>query len=107
MRRPPVRKKIRRQTQESPIGAQITGVAPQRAVTSQPLAATAERTIVVESPLYHVELSNRGAVVRSWQLNRYKDDSNPPRTLDVVHTEASQQFGWPLSACDRRLRPTG
>jgi YidC/Oxa1 family membrane protein insertase len=85
------------QTQESPVGAQITGVAPQRAVTSQPLAATAERTIVVESPLYHVELSNRGAVVRSWQLNRYKDDSNPPRTLDVVHTEASQQFGWPLS----------
>ncbi|HXN64605.1 MAG TPA: membrane protein insertase YidC [Candidatus Acidoferrales bacterium] len=79
------------------IGSQITGLSPQHAVPSQPLAATSERTVVVESPLYRVELSNRGAVVRSWQLNKYKDDSNPPRTLDVVHTEASQQFGWPLS----------
>ena len=79
------------------IGSQITGLSPQHAVPSQPLAATSERTVVVESPLYRVELSNRGAVVRSWQLNKYKDDSNPPRTLDVIHTEASQQFGWPLS----------
>ena len=57
-----------------------------------------ERTIVVENTLYHVEISNRGAVVKSWQLKNYKDDSKPQRVLDVVHPEASQQTGgWPFS----------
>ena len=57
-----------------------------------------ERTIVVENTLYRVEISNRGAVVKSWQLKNYKDDSKPQRVLDVVHPEASQQTGgWPFS----------
>jgi YidC/Oxa1 family membrane protein insertase len=51
----------------------------------------------VENGLYRVELSNRGGVVRSWQLKRYRDDSRPPRTLDVVSPEGGQQLGWPLS----------
>ena len=59
--------------------------------------ASAERLIVVDSALYHVELSNQGAVVRSWTLKRYKDEETPPRPLDVVNTESSQEFGWPLS----------
>src|SRR6266478_5027336 len=50
-----------------------------------------ERTIVVENSLYRVELSNRGAVVKSWQLKNYKDDANPQRVLDFVHPVASQQ----------------
>src|SRR5713226_10117840 len=57
-----------------------------------------ERTIVVENTLYRVEISNRGAVVKSWQLKNYKDDSKPQRVLDVVHPDASQQTGgWPFS----------
>lgn len=57
-----------------------------------------ERAIVVESDLYRVELSNRGAVVKSWQLKKYTDDSKPPRVLDVVHAEAAQQTGgWPFA----------
>jgi YidC/Oxa1 family membrane protein insertase len=44
-----------------------------------------------------VELSNRGAVVRSWQLRKYSDDHKPPRTLDVVHPDAAQASGWPFS----------
>ncbi len=63
-----------------------------------PRAATAERTIVVESDLYRVELSNRGATVRRWLLKKYTDDSTPPRTLDLVHPETAQQLGgWPFS----------
>jgi YidC/Oxa1 family membrane protein insertase len=34
-----------------------------------------ERTIVVEGDLYRVEFSNRGGVVKSWQLKKYKDDA--------------------------------
>jgi YidC/Oxa1 family membrane protein insertase len=57
-----------------------------------------ERTIVVENTLYRVEISNRGGVVKSWQLKNYKDDSKPQRVLDVVHPDASQQTGgWPFS----------
>ena len=61
-------------------------------------ADTQERIIVVENELYRVEFSNRGAVVKSWQLKKYTDDSKPPRVLDVVHPEAAQQTGgWPFS----------
>src|SRR5260370_4475339 len=57
-----------------------------------------ERTVAVENSLYRVEISNRGAVVNSWQLKNYKDDAKPERVLDVVHPDASQQTGgWPFS----------
>ena len=61
-------------------------------------ADTQERTMVVENDLYRVEFSNRGAVVKSWQLKKYLDDSKPQRVLDVVHAEAAQQTGgWPFA----------
>jgi YidC/Oxa1 family membrane protein insertase len=50
-----------------------------------PRADAQERTIVVENSLYRVEISNRGGVVKSWQLKQYKDDcSYGQRTLDLV-----------------------
>ena len=61
-------------------------------------AASAETSLVIESDLYHVEISNRGGVVRSWQLKKFTDDHKPPRTLDLVHAEAAQQSGiWPFA----------
>jgi len=61
-------------------------------------AAGAERSIVIQSDTYRVQISNRGAVVRSWQLTKFTDDNKPPRTLDLVHADASEQEGsWPLS----------
>jgi YidC/Oxa1 family membrane protein insertase len=79
-----------------------------RASTPAPTAAatgdTQERTIVVENALYRVEFSNRGAVVKSWQLKNYKDDHTDEhgklqsRTLDLVHPESSTKTGgWPMS----------
>ena len=57
-----------------------------------------ERTIVVENALYSVEFSNRGAVVKSWQLKHYKDDAKPQRTLDLVHADSAEKTGgWPFS----------
>src|SRR5258705_2286630 len=58
-----------------------------------PTADSQERTIVVEYPLDHVEFSNRGAVVKSWQLKNYKDDSKPQKTLDLVHPQAATETG--------------
>src|SRR5208282_4389375 len=59
--------------------------------------ASEEKTVVVQSALYRVELSNRGGVVKTWQLNRYMDDQKPPRPLDLVNDSVAQQLGWPFS----------
>src|SRR5258707_13716136 len=57
-----------------------------------------ERAVVVENKLYRVEISNRGAVVKSRQLKGYTNAAKPQRMLDVVHPDASQQTGaWPFS----------
>ena len=82
----------------SPTSASPAALAPAAPVSVTPKSDSQERTIVVENDLYRVEISNRGAVVKSWQLKKYKDDAKPPRVLDVVHTDASQQTGgWPFS----------
>ena len=53
---------------------------------------------MVENALYRVEFSNRGAVVKSWQLKNYKDDSKPQKMLDLVHPQAAAETGgWPFA----------
>ena len=59
--------------------------------------ASSEQTLTVKSPLYTVEFSNRGAVVRSWKLNKYFDDQKTPQPLDLVNDAVAQQLGWPFS----------
>ena len=62
------------------------------------VSASAEQSITIESDLYRVVLSNRGAVARSWQLKKYTDEHEPPRTLDLIQSDASQAAGgWPFS----------
>ena len=79
-----------------PVGANSTGVTASAAAA--PVTATGEKDIVVESDLYRVELSNRGGVVRSWQLKKYTDGGNPPRVLDLVNADLARQTNsWPLS----------
>ena len=83
-------------TKAAPGATSVTaGTAPTAVV---PVADSQERTIVVENALYRVEFSNRGAVVKSWQLKKYKDDAKPQRVLDLVHPEtAAKTDGWPFS----------
>jgi YidC/Oxa1 family membrane protein insertase len=70
----------------------------QAAPAVEPRAAAREETIVVASDLYRVEFSNRGAIVRSWKLEKYQDDAKPPRTLDLVHPPEDSATGeWPLA----------
>ena len=67
-------------------------------ISARSISDSQENTTVIQSDLYRVEISNRGAVVKSWQLSKYMDDNKPQRVLDVVHPEASQQIGgWPFS----------
>jgi YidC/Oxa1 family membrane protein insertase len=75
-----------------------TAIAPAGVAVVPAKADAQERTIVVENALYRVEISNRGGVVKSWQLKKYKDDAKPPRVLDVVHPLAAAEVGgWPFA----------
>ena len=72
-----------------------------------PVQATqqvAEQQVTVESDLYQVTFSSRGAVVKSWALKSYRDEMNHP--LELVDPAAARQFGYPLSlwTTDEALR---
>jgi YidC/Oxa1 family membrane protein insertase len=83
----------------SPAAANPAPGAPSAAPAAEapaPRAASAETSFVIENDLYRVSLSNRGGVVRSWELKKYNDDKG--KTLDLVHPAVSEQLGgWPLS----------
>src|SRR5580698_5227132 len=67
------------------------------AANSSVAEASEEKTVVVQSALYRVELSNRGGVAKTWQLNKYMDDQKPPRPLDLVNDSVARELGWPFS----------
>ena len=51
--------------------------------------------IVVESALYRVTFSTRGAVIKSWALKSYRDAKN--QMLDTVNAAACESLGFPMS----------
>ena len=57
--------------------------------------AAAETDTIIENELYKITFTNRGGRVKSWILKQYNDDKGQP--LDLVHADAAQQFGYPLS----------
>ncbi len=58
--------------------------------------ASAETETVIESDLYKVTFTNRGAQVKSWILKKFDNDAqNGP--LDLVDHAAAQKDGFPLS----------
>jgi YidC/Oxa1 family membrane protein insertase len=80
----------------SPAGRPTPAVV--EAAAPPPIGDTAEKTYVVENDLYRVVLSNRGAVVRSWELKKYTDASEPPKQLDLVHAAADVgTTNWPFT----------
>ena len=54
-----------------------------------------EQTVMVETDLVRVGLSNRGGVVRSWELKRYHTPSPEKKPVQLVYQEG--KFKGPLS----------
>ena len=46
-----------------------------------PVQASSESTTEIDSSLYHIVFTNRGAMVKSWVLKKYKDDAGKPLQL--------------------------
>lgn len=83
--------------------------APRKTKTGEKAAAetkeaSSESDTVVESDIYRVTLTNKGGVAKSWILKKYEDDKRQP--LNLVHSVAAQQYGFPLSVFtyDENLR---
>ena len=51
---------------------------------------------MVDSDLYRITFTNRGAQVKSWILKKFKNDAQSG-PLDLVNPEAASKFGDPLS----------
>jgi len=81
-------------TASAPAATATATIAPPAGAT----LATSEEMLVVDNPVYRIQLSNRGASVRSWKLKSYLDDEKPPRPLELVNTSAAQEVdAWPFS----------
>jgi YidC/Oxa1 family membrane protein insertase len=68
--------------------------APRPAIAPR-VSAVKEQTLVVETDLYKILFSNRGAVVRSWILKKYADSDGTP--LELVNASAALKTGFPFS----------
>jgi YidC/Oxa1 family membrane protein insertase len=68
------------------------------------IAAPAETEWALDTALYHIVFSNRGAVVKSWTLRNYKDNSRKP--LELVNQKGAEKAGFPFSWEFRGQQPT-
>src|SRR5580765_2099263 len=65
------------------------------AETLNAVQAASEETVAVDTDLYHVVFSNRGAVVRNWILKDYRDNANKP--LELVYQPGKDRVTYPFS----------
>jgi YidC/Oxa1 family membrane protein insertase len=70
---------------------------------SASISAAAEESSTIETALYKIVFTNRGALVKSWILKKYKDSAGKP--LDLVNGRAIAKTGYPLSLTDGNARP--
>jgi YidC/Oxa1 family membrane protein insertase len=81
---------------------------PAEAAAAEPAAgavsAASEQDQVLETPLYHVVFSNRGATVKSWTLKKFKDSAGKP--LELVNQKGAEKVGYPFQFTFRDKQPT-
>ena len=68
--------------------------APAAAPAATVTQASQEGETVVENDLYRVAFSNRGAVVKSWVLKKFRDNKN--HELELVNGPADALMGYPM-----------
>ena len=73
------------------------------AASAGQVAATSEETVVYESDVYKIVFSNKGAVVRSWTLKKYKDNAGKPQEL--VNGGGTAKAGYPFSLTFQNQKP--
>jgi YidC/Oxa1 family membrane protein insertase len=99
------------QTTATAGGAPITPSAtpaPENPQPAEPLAGTisapGEQEQVVDTDVYHVVFSNRGATVKSWTLKTFKDSAEMP--LELVNLKGAEKAGRPFAFAFRGKQPS-
>ena len=81
-----------------------TGSTPAAADIPGNVQAGQEEVFAIDTDLYHVEFSNRGAVVRSWVLKNFKDQQL--HMVDLVNQRALARVNPPFSIAFKGQAPT-
>ncbi|MDQ1470806.1 MAG: YidC/Oxa1 family rane protein insertase, partial [Bryobacterales bacterium] len=68
------------------------------------VAAASESEWTLDTGMYRVIFSNRGAVVKSWTLRNYKDASGKP--LELVNAKGADKAGYPFTYDFRAQQPS-
>ncbi|MBI4889854.1 MAG: membrane protein insertase YidC [Acidobacteria bacterium] len=84
----------------SPAGQTKAAAAPAAAPA---VSAAKEELLTVETDVYRIVFSNKGAVVRSWVLKKYKDGSGQP--VELASASAAPKAGWPFAFVFPREKP--
>jgi YidC/Oxa1 family membrane protein insertase len=92
----------------TPITPSAAPPAPNSPEPSEPIAgaisAAGEQQQVVDTDLYHVVFSNRGATVKSWTLKKFKDSAEMP--LELVNRKGAEKVGSPFAFAFRDKGPS-
>src|SRR5262249_21109925 len=107
---PPAKKTESVPAPPSPSAAQVTSTNNQQPPINNPgpsnaarVSAQKEETVTLDTDLYRIVFWNRGAVVQSWTLKKYKDSGGKP--LEVVNTAAAPVTGFPFSPGFKNQKP--
>jgi YidC/Oxa1 family membrane protein insertase len=68
------------------------------------VAAAKDEQFTIDTDVYKVVFSNRGAVVRSWTLKKYRDGKGNP--LELVNTAAAAKVYYPFSVLFKNQKPS-
>ena len=71
---------------------------------SQPVVASNETEFALDTSVYHIVFTNRGAAVKSWTLRQFSDSHG--NALELVNTKAASKTGLPFTVRFRQNGPT-
>ncbi|MCC6862140.1 MAG: membrane protein insertase YidC [Bryobacterales bacterium] len=75
-----------------------------KAAPAAPVAAQKEELLVIDTDVYRITFSNRGALARSWTLKKYKDRAKT-RPLELINQAAAAKAGYPFQLVFKNRKP--
>jgi YidC/Oxa1 family membrane protein insertase len=92
----------------APPAPQPESASPSVTATAAPpagvIAGASESEWTLDTGVYRVVFSNRGAVVKSWTLRNYKDAAGKP--LELVNIRGAEKVGYPFTYDFRAQQPS-
>jgi YidC/Oxa1 family membrane protein insertase len=84
-----------------PAEATTAAPAPVSSSTGEQIQAGSETVTDIDTNLYHLVFSNKGAVVKSWILKRYPDSTSKPQQL--INTAATVPLPFSIEIKDQKV----